>query len=62
MMSKVYEITFVPVGGLILKYTVDADNEDDAYDEAKQELRFSVGYDQAKHDWECDNIVEVSDV
>lgn len=61
-MSKVYEITFVPVGGLILKYIVDADNEDDAYDEAKKELRFSVGYDQAKHDWECDNIVEVSDV
>ena len=32
-----------------------------AFDKAHQELRFSIGYDNAKHNFECSNIEEVSD-
>ena len=60
-MSKIYEVTFVPIGSLSYTYTVDAKDEDTAYDDAKQELRFAIGYDESK-DWECSDIKEINEV
>ena len=60
-MSKIYEVTFVPIGSLSYTYTVDAKDEDTAYDDAKQELRFAIGYDASK-DWECSDIKEINEV
>jgi len=40
-------------------YIINAEDEDDAYDIAKQELRFQIGYDEAK-DWECSDSVEIN--
>ena len=38
-------------------YVVEAKNEDEAHDLAKEELRWAIGYDASK-DWQCSNIEE----
>tara|TARA_R110002020_G_scaffold275079_2_gene490341 strand:- start:168 stop:353 length:186 start_codon:yes stop_codon:yes gene_type:complete len=58
-MNKKYKITFKPMTNLSYTYTINAEDEDDAYDIAKQELRFQIGYDEAK-DWECSDSVEIN--
>jgi hypothetical protein len=63
MMSKPtqYRVSFIPYDTLQYDYVVEAKNEDEAFDKAQQELRFAIGYDNAKHNFECSNIEEVSD-
>ena len=57
-----YRVSFIPYETLQYDYVVEAKNEDEAYDKAHQELRFAIGYDNAKHNFECSNIKEESDV
>lgn len=59
MSKKTYQIIFSPMTNLSYTYTVNAKNEDDAYDNARQELRFQIGYDEAK-DWQCNDLKEIS--
>ena len=40
---------------------VEAKNEDEAFDKAERELRFAIGYDNAKHNFECSNIQKEND-
>ena len=63
MMSKPtqYRVSFIPYDTLQYDYVVEAKNEDEAFNKAQQELRFAIGYDNAKHNFECSNIEEVSD-
>ncbi len=56
-----YKVSFIPYETLQYDYVVEANNEDEAFDKAEQELRFAIGYDNAKHNFECSNIEEVSD-
>ena len=56
-----YRVSFIPYETLQYDYVVEAKNEDEAFDKAEQELRFAIGYDNAKHNFECSNIKEVSD-
>ncbi len=56
-----YRVSFIPYETLQYDYIVEAKNEDEAFDKAEQELRFAIGYDNAKHNFECSNIKEVSD-
>ena len=56
-----YKVSFIPYKTLQYDYVVEAKNEDEAFDKAEQELRFAIGYDNAKHNFECSNIEEVSD-
>ena len=56
-----YKVSFIPYETLQYDYVVEAKNEDEAFDKAEQELRFAIGYDNAKHNFECSNIKEVSD-
>ena len=56
-----YKVSFIPYETLQYDYVVEANNEDEAFDKAEQELRFAIGYDNAKHNFECSNIKEVSD-
>ena len=56
-----YKVSFIPYETLQYDYVVEAKNEDEAFDKAEQELRFAIGYDNAKHNFECSNIEEVSD-
>ena len=58
---KEYKVSFVPFTDMQYDYVVEAKNEDEAFDKAEQELRFAIGYDNAKHNFECSNIEEVSD-
>ena len=52
-----YRVSFVPFETLQYDYVVEAKNENEAHDLAKQELRWAIGYDASK-DWECSNIEE----
>ena len=54
-----YRVSFIPYETLQYDYVVEAKNEDEAFDRAEQELRFAIGYDNAKHNFECSNIKEV---
>ena len=56
-----YKVSFIPYETLQYDYVVEAKNEDEAFDKAEQELRFAIGYDNAKHNFEFSNIEEVSD-
>ena len=56
-----YKVSFILYETLQYDYVVEANNEDEAFDKAEQELRFAIGYDNAKHNFECSNIEEVSD-
>ena len=56
-----YRVSFIPYETLQYDYIVEAKNEDEAFDKAEQELRFAIGYDNAKHNFECSNIKEVLD-
>ena len=56
-----YKVSFIPYETLQYDYVVEANNEDEAFDKAEQELRFAIGYDNAKHNFKCSNIEEVSD-
>ena len=56
-----YKVSFIPYETLQYDYVVEANNEDEAFDKAEQELRFAIGYDNAKHNFEFSNIEEVSD-
>lgn len=58
---KEYRVSFIPYDTLQYDYVVEAKDEDEAFDKAQQELRFSIGYDNAKHNFECSNIKEVND-
>ena len=60
-MNKIYRVSFIPVNTLQYDYEVEAKNEDEAFDKAEQELRFAIGYDNAKHNFECSNIQEEND-
>ena len=60
-MSKIYRVSFIPVNTLQYDYEVEAKNEDEAFDKAERELRFSIGYDNAKHNFECSNIQKEND-
>ena len=58
---KEYRVSFIPYDTLQYDYVVQAKNKDEAFDKAEQELRFAIGYDNAKHNFECSNIKEVLD-
>ena len=58
---KQYKVSFIPYETLQYYYVVEENNEDEAFDKAEQELRFAIGYDNAKHNFEFSNIEEVSD-
>ncbi len=55
-----YTVTFVPSDCLSYAYTVEAEDEDDAYAEAKEQLQWAIGRDAAK-DWEMSGCVEEND-
>ena len=52
-----YRVSFIPFETLQYDYVVEAKNEDEAQDLAKQELIWAIGRDASK-DWECSNIEE----
>ena len=56
-----YRVSFIPFETLQYDYVVEAKNEDEAQDLAKQELIWAIGRDASK-DWECSNVEELSDV
>ena len=56
-----YKVSFIPYESLQFDYVVEANNEDEAFVKAEQELRIAIGYDNAKHNFEFSNIEEVSD-
>ena len=60
-MNKIYRVSFIPVNTLQYDYEVEAKNEDEAFDKAERELRFAIGYDNAKHNFECSNIQKEND-
>lgn len=45
---KTYRVSFIPVETLQREYVVEAENEDDAYYEAKELLEEDIGRDAAK--------------
>jgi hypothetical protein len=57
MSKKQYKVSFIPIDSLQYDYVVEAKNEDEAYDLAKEELRGTIGYDASK-DWECYDLKE----
>ena len=57
MNKKQYKVTFMPITHLQYDYCVEAKNENEAYDLAKEELISAVGYDASK-DWECYDLKE----
>lgn len=59
-MAQLFKVSFVPHDALQYNYIVEAKNKDDAHDQAKDQLRFDVGYDKAK-DFECNNIIKEND-
>tara|TARA_R100001377_G_scaffold70417_1_gene45851 strand:+ start:587 stop:841 length:255 start_codon:yes stop_codon:yes gene_type:complete len=55
-----YRVSFMPHETLQYDYVVEAKNEDEAQDKAKEQLMWAIGSDGAK-DWECSNIEESED-
>ena len=54
-MMKKYKVTFKPVEMLTYSYVVDAEDDVEAVNKARDDLREAIGYDASK-DWEyCDN-------
>ena len=50
-MMKKYKVTFKPVEMLTYSYDVNAENDVEAVNKARDDLREAIGYDASK-DWE----------
>ena len=57
---KRYRVTYVPADYATKVYEVEANSKGEACGLAREELLWDVGYD-ARHDWEEEDIEEVSD-
>ena len=55
-----YTVSFVPHDVVQYDYTVEAKDEDQAYEKGLDELRWAIGRDASK-DWEGNNVEEVKD-
>ena len=55
--KKCYTVTFEPIDRLGYTYTVEAKDEDGAYNDAHDQLEWAIGRDAAK-DWEMSGCVE----
>tara|TARA_B100000287_G_C20013115_1_gene535413 strand:- start:44 stop:223 length:180 start_codon:yes stop_codon:yes gene_type:complete len=50
-----YKVSFTPYDTLTYTYEVEASDEDDACDKAREDFRFDIGYDRSK-DFEISNV------
>ena len=58
-----YKITFKPIDILTYSYVVDAEEDEEAVNKARDELREAIGWDAAK-DWELyyDEILDPEEI
>ena len=58
--DKKFKVTFAPIGSLSYTYEVEVNDENNAYDVARQDFKMDIGYDKSK-DFEIVGMEEIKD-
>ena len=58
--DKKFRVTFAPIGSLSYTYEVEVNDENNAYDVARQDFKMDIGYDRSK-DFEIVGVEEIKD-
>ena len=56
--DKKFRVTFAPIGSLSYTYEVEVNDENNAYDVARQDFKMDIGHDRSK-DFEIVGMEEI---